>query len=187
MEEAVEFPELFGAGKSESIESTGAQEEGEFDRIRTDAAMEIGQGVERCFGASLLPTLDGGDGKIFDQMQRDTDGGGSARDGIKMVATSVDIGREKLDAVQAGFDGVGDAGVETFAMAENGGEKVGGIMIFEECRLVGFETVGGGMGAAKSVALKGCDDFPDGFDFGGGTVLPLGAGDKFAVQEVDLG
>ena len=120
--------------------------------------------------------LERGAGEIFHDAERNTDRlifRGELFDG------EIDIWGEEMDAEASGFESVGESGVEAFSGGEYGSEKFDGVRMFEGGALIGFEGVGGAMGAAECVSLEGFDEGPDAFDFEWGAVEGLSGEDEF--------
>jgi len=61
------------------------------------------------------------------------------------------------------------------------------VRMFEGGALIGFEGVGGAMGAAESVSLEAFDESPDAFDFEWGAVERLSGEDEFFFNFGDRG
>ena len=66
------------------------------------------------------------------------------------------------------FEDIDERGIEAFAVSEDGGHKMSGVMKLEPGRLVGLDAVGSAVGFAKGVAAETVDQLPDFGDFGFG-------------------
>jgi hypothetical protein len=86
----------------------------------------------------------------------------------------LNIGREKRDSHTMAFEAVAEARVETFSVSENGGHKLSWVIMFQDCRLIGFDSVGGGVGSTESIALKAKKKIPNPMNFFWGAFLLTG-------------
>ena len=84
-----------------------------------------------------------------------------------------------------GFEDIDQRIVEAFAIGEDGGHKLGGVIELEPGGLIGFNAVSSAVGFTESIAFEAGDEFPNFGDFAFSVSASAGAVGEFDLDFSD--
>ena len=157
LEEMLGLPELARARLPKLVEPARANQRLQFLSCWGDTAEEVRQRVERPACAGFKYRVGGACSQALHPRQRHANGFAVRH---KRWSGFVHRGRQKFRAEPVTFEDIDEWMVKAFPIRQHGGHELGGKVSFEPGRLIRFNTVGGAVRLAKSVAGESCDEFP---------------------------
>ena len=145
------------------VQRPGAEQGTHGPGIRSDPLQKIDEGIKRPKISFLHDPSGQCVAHIPNHRQRHPDAFGFRKKDVGIGTGN--IRRKYGDPQPSALQRVGQPGIETFPVGEDGGKELPGVIPFEDGRLVGLHPIGGGVGPAKGVTLKAEKQAPDLCDF----------------------